>query len=102
MKKLIIASAVCIFPLFLLGIVNPIVTLIGNDGKIKNFNLFLVYVGICAVCLAVITTTVLLLQKYASKIDHLDEEERRIYQKERQLETLISRYNSMIAEGVHK
>lgn len=102
MKKLIIGSAICVFPVFILGIVNPVATLLNNDGKLLNTTIFFVYIGILSVCLSVILTTVLLLQKYASKIDHLDEEERSIYEQKRQLNTLISKYNDLIAGCAQK
>lgn len=102
MKKLIIASAICVFPVFLLGIVNPVVTLLNNEGKLFNTTIFFVYMGVLGICLSVIMTTVLLLQKYASKIDRLDEEEAKIYEQKKKLNTLISKYNDLIAGGVQK
>lgn len=102
MKKLIIASAICVFPVFLLGICLPLITLMSADKKNFNETVFWIYIFILAICLAVILTTVLVLQKYASKIDSLDKEEIEIYEQKKKLNTLISKYNDLIAGYVQK
>lgn len=102
MKKLIYASAICVFPVFLLGIVLPLITLMSADKKNFNETVFWIYIFVLAICLAVIMTTVLLLQKYASKIDKLDEEEIKIYDEKKKLNALISKYNDLIAGCVNR
>lgn len=80
----------------MLGIVNPIVTLIQDNGKILNFNIFLVYVIIMSIGLAVIGTTVMLMLGYADKIGSLEKEEQILHEKQAKLDALIINYNNLI------
>jgi heme/copper-type cytochrome/quinol oxidase subunit 2 len=96
MKKYIIASAICIFPIILLGIVIPIVTFFDSGEHNYNETVFWIYMSIYTVCLTVISSTIFSIQKYASKINDLDNEEKKLFEKNEKLDALISKYNDLI------
>lgn len=96
MKKLIRASAICIWPIVILSIIIPIGTAVNDNGLIYDKKVFVIYLSILIVCLSIVTVTVLLLQKFANKINTLDEEMIKIVDKERELDRLIEIINSQL------
>lgn len=96
MKKWIIASCVCCFPLILFGIVNPILSWSDKNKVIEGNYTYLVYILIIAVCLGVVMTTIVLISRYTGKIDHLDKAEKFYMNKAEEADRLINHYNELI------
>lgn len=100
MKKWLIASGVCMLPITFLGLANPIGMLIAN-GKNGNVNVtvFSWYVFILAICIAVVATTTLMMTRYASTIDRIEQKEKELDMRNDRLCELICHYNDMISKN---
>jgi len=101
MKKYIIISAFCCLPTATLGLVVPIIVLFSGKGIHFNEIVLLWYMGILLVSISIIMSTILMLQRYASKIDHLDEAEMETYKERQRLLNVITKYNQLIANEQH-
>jgi len=97
MKKYLIASSICIFPLFVISIAIPVVNfaILMKESRI-NETVFWWSIIILCVCLSVILTTILLMLKYGNVIDDLDRERQRLYDKDKDLSVLINKYNQLL------
>jgi heme/copper-type cytochrome/quinol oxidase subunit 2 len=96
MKKWLIASSISIIPLFYLGIINPIFTLLGAASVKVNTNVFWIYTIILLISLSVVFTSTLFMIKYTSKIDTLEDEQSKVSQERERLATLIRHYNNLV------
>jgi uncharacterized membrane protein len=103
MKKYMTASAICLFPLLVFGVVNPLLTLYTPVGvTTKNENVILIFLVILGICISVVLTTMLALRGYASRIDSLEREDIIIYKKNRKLDAQIDKYTRLIADEESK
>lgn len=100
MKKYIIVSGICIFPLFVLSIVIP---LLNVDSLLKtakiNETWYYASLVFMFVSLSIIVATLLQLIPYANKIDRLEQAEMNVHQKELELKVLINQYKNLIVEN---
>lgn len=99
MKKWIIASCICLFPFFLLGIGLPIHFLL-RDGKLSTPEI--ICVTCLITCLSVILTTLLFLSRYSGVIDRIEKKEQEINESNNELHALIRKYNRLILEAESK
>jgi uncharacterized membrane protein YqhA len=103
LKRWIIASCICIFPLFILGVCNPIITLMIQSkkhdlGSIRA-DLFLIYVGILAICISIITTTLVGISRYTSYIDKLDKKDKDLDEEWQRVQNIRRNYEKLIANA---
>lgn len=98
MKRWIIASLISMMPLVLLSVANPIITLLTPSGIIKNVPLFLIYIIIVGICLAIIATTLISISHYTDKINNLKKEEELLRNKRHELEKIIQEYHNLITK----
>lgn len=96
MKKLIIASQICLIPLILLGTVMPVLTIVKDKGVGINMTIFWLYTIILVSSIAVIMTTIMFMSKYTGVIDRIDEEQKLLEDKRNELSVLISKYNKLL------
>ncbi|NTW33727.1 MAG: hypothetical protein HGB12_14090 [Bacteroidetes bacterium] len=96
MKKWLIASMVCMFPMVMFGLVIPMATLF--NGKPHDFNetAILVFVVLYSCCMSIVFSTIANLVKYSKDIDSLlkariDTENERV-----KLNQTIMHYNNLI------
>lgn len=88
MKFLIRLSGICAFLiLFFLPL-----SLILRQG------MFTISSFILVVCVSIVCTTLIVLEKYANRIDKLEKNEDIIRDREKELDTLIKKYNNLILQ----
>lgn len=98
MKKWLIASQFAIIPIFLFGIVNPLIGITANpNNEILNSWRFYIYLGILLISITIVTVTTFGMVSYTSKIDKLDKLEDELNSKKRKLNKLIEKYNDLIS-----
>lgn len=88
-------SGICIIPLMLFGVVNPVVGFV-CDKDMMNPNLILAFSLILGVALSVILGTITIMLRYVPHIDKLEEKTEELRLKEEQLDKLINHYNKLI------
>ena len=102
MKKWLIASSICILPIFFLGVCNPIIALMlrnkqyGLSGIRKE--LVLAYAGILLISILIVVTTTLGMIRYADRIDKLDEKDKKLDEEWSRIQTIRRNYEKLIAD----
>lgn len=91
MKRLLIITSISLFPIFTLGILIPIKTLIIGNIKDINENFLLICIVVYVLSLSIVLNTVLRIKRYA-----WDKAELELYKQTKKLDILISKYNNLI------
>lgn len=99
MKKLLILSAVMLFPFILLSLSLAIIVILKPEfmGSHEVSSRVLWLSLILCVCASVITMTTLNMIRYTSRIDKLDKAEEDVRLEQKRLLTLIKQYNDLIS-----
>lgn len=92
MKKYLIASMICSMLLFISVIVNVLLVLIHTNGVVNNYYL-MTFIIVEAISVSIVMTTIILLQPYSNVINDLEKAKYEAYEKNRQLNILIAKYN---------
>lgn len=97
MKKWIYASGFFCFILILICVVTPISNL-PKGYTARQFNIMLIFSLLICISVTVIMVTLLIISRYASKIDNLEKAEEEAWKKKENLNKLIRKYNQLICD----
>jgi hypothetical protein len=102
MKKLLIASSICLPLMFLMGLVIPGTAIFRlQDGQI-NKTYFFICAVVYLIALSVVTATTMMMLRYTSYIDKIEVKEKKLAASERILDVLRAKYESLIGAETQK
>ena len=102
MKKWLIASAICMIPIFFLGVCNPLIVVMmkskTHDLSGINAAIFLWYIGGLGLCISVVLTTTISMVRRSDIIDRLDKKEEELDKEWTRIQSIRRKYEKLIAD----